>query len=244
MLTWTDENTFEIAGNRITLDYAHGGSERKSTANDFTMMKSREFLEHYLVLGPEGYKRVMELGVYQGGSFVFLDSILKPDKISAVEYSEIRIRALDNYVAQNGARAQIHYATSQDDVSALENIVRDDFSGQIDLVVDDASHFYEPSKISFQTLFPKLRPDGLYIIEDWTWSFQSLFQGPNAPWRDQNSLVNLVIDMMEDMALAPLIGAVEIYRPLIKIRRSSIKSDCASRVFARSGRRGRNIGLL
>jgi hypothetical protein len=38
-------------------------------------------------------------------------------------------------------------------------------------VIDDASHIYEPTRASFETLFPYLRPGGLYIIEDWQWSY-------------------------------------------------------------------------
>ena len=37
----------------------------------------------------------------------------------------------------------------------------------IDLVIDDASHLYVETKASFEELFPRLRPGGLFIIEDW-----------------------------------------------------------------------------
>jgi SAM-dependent methyltransferase len=47
--------------------------------------------------------------------------------------------------------------------------VATDFNGPLDLVFDDASHFYRFSKVSFETLFPLLRPGGLYVIEDWSW---------------------------------------------------------------------------
>src|ERR1700689_4875906 len=90
-LRWLDENSFEVGGNRITIDYAHGGSKRVSKINDFTMMKGPEFLTHYLSLAGGNHKRILELGLYQGGSFVFLDGLLKPDKISAVELSEFPV---------------------------------------------------------------------------------------------------------------------------------------------------------
>ncbi len=38
---------------------------------------------------------------------------------------------------------------------------------QINLVIDDASHLYQETKVSFETLFPLLRPGRLYVIEDW-----------------------------------------------------------------------------
>jgi hypothetical protein len=37
----------------------------------------------------------------------------------------------------------------------------------LDLVVDDASHLLVPSRSTCNALFPRLRPGGLYVIEDW-----------------------------------------------------------------------------
>ena len=241
-LNWIDQNTFEIGASRITLDYAPGGSLRASRANDFTMIKTKEFLNHYLMLAGGGYDRVLEVGVYQGGSFVFLDEILKPKKFSAIELSVAPVPALDAYVANAGGRCRLHYGTSQDDVEAVKRIVEADFGGQLDLVVDDASHFYEPTRATFQAVFPKIRPGGLCIIEDWSWSFESEFQGDDAPWRDQNALANLVIDLMEDMMMSPLIEAVEIHRPLLKVWRSS--AVVGPIPFAKTARRGRPSSLI
>ena len=37
----------------------------------------------------------------------------------------------------------------------------------LDLVLDDASHALDPTRASFEVLFPRLAPGGLYAIEDW-----------------------------------------------------------------------------
>jgi hypothetical protein len=37
----------------------------------------------------------------------------------------------------------------------------------LDLVIDDASHLLGPTRVSFEVLFPRLRPGGLYVLEDW-----------------------------------------------------------------------------
>ena len=37
----------------------------------------------------------------------------------------------------------------------------------IDLVIDDASHRLAETRSSFESLFPHVRPGGLFIIEDW-----------------------------------------------------------------------------
>ena len=53
---------------------------------------------------------------------------------------------------------------------ALASIVAKEFEGEpIDLVIDDASHLLEPTRASFEVLFPRLRTDGLFVIEDWAW---------------------------------------------------------------------------
>lgn len=240
-LNWLNDSSFEIGGYTITLDYAIGGSKIRSSDRDFTIMKARNFFDHYTVLKDENFKRVLELGVYQGGSLVFLDQFLKPDRFSSVELSAVPIPALDKYVAQNANRTRLYYGTSQDDVEALNRIVDEDFGGQLDLVVDDASHLYEQTKTSFKTLFPKLRPGGLYIIEDWSWGFEPAFQDPDNAWYGQPAPANLFIDLAEDMAMRQLIQHVHIERELIKIRRTM---NPVGELFESHARRGRAFNPL
>jgi cephalosporin hydroxylase len=241
MLRWKSSTDFVIGGYVMSMDYAHGGSQLKSEGDKFLLMKSKNFLEHYTSLAPEEYRKVLELGVYQGGSFVFLDQLLKPDRISAIELSTTPIPALDKYVSDNKDRARLYYGTSQDDAEKLRDIVRWDFDGQLDLVVDDASHFYEQTKASFMTLFPLVRPGGMYIIEDWCWSFQDDFQDPSHVWYPVASPSNLIIDLMEDMTRSGLILDVLVTRELLKIRRTNV---AAGPLMATQARRGRTYNLL
>ncbi|MGO4567251.1 class I SAM-dependent methyltransferase [Rhizobium sp. 2YAF20] len=240
-LTWNSNSDFEIGGYTLTMDYAHGGSKIKSENRRFLLMKAKNFIGHYTSLVPDECRKILELGVYQGGSFVFLDQLLRPDRISAIELSGAAIPALDQYVSDNKERARLYYETSQDDVSKLQEIVSKDFDGELDLVVDDASHFYEQTKTSFMTLFPLVRPGGMYIIEDWSWSFQDDFQDPNHDWYPIPSPANLIIDLMEDMTRSGLILDIQVTRELLKIRRSNA---VASRVMASQARRGRAYNLL
>lgn len=240
-LNWLNESSFEIGGYTITSDYAIGGSKIKSSERDFMIMKTRNFFDHYTMLKTEDFKKILELGVYQGGSFVFLDQFLKPEKFSAVEISTVPIPPLDKYISQNADRTKLYYGTSQDDVARLNEIVETDFGGSLDLVVDDASHWYEPTKISFRTLFPKLKPGGLYIIEDWSWSFEAAYQDVSNGWFGQAALINLIIDLCEEMAMRPLIQSVHVERELIKIRKAQ---GVAGEVFTSQARRGRGFTPL
>ncbi len=241
-MRWIDDTTFEMDGVKITLDYEHGGSKRRSEAADFTMMKTRGFLDYYALHRDEDFRRILEVGVYQGGSFVFLDKLFKPDRLSAIELSDQPIPALDAYVEKNQPRTRMHYATSQGDTERVAEIIEQDFGGVLDLVVDDASHFYELTKATFKTAFPRLRPGGLYIIEDWSWSFQQGFQAPDHPWANMNSLANLTIDVMEDMVLAGMIEDIAVSRPMMKIRRS--QAPVGGPVLEDNGRRGRSWTVL
>ena len=200
------------------------------------MMKTRGFLDHYLEHTGESFAHILEIGVYQGGSYVFLDQLFKPRKLTAVELVTQPIPALDAYVAREPDRTKLHYGVSQDDEAALGTIIDTDLGGTIDLVVDDASHFYDQTKASFRVAFPKLRAQGLYIIEDWSWSFQAPYQEPDHPWREVHSLANLVVDLMEEMELRHLIEEIKISPHMIKIRKSSAPTTA---VFTSSARRGR-----
>ncbi|EJL58088.1 Cephalosporin hydroxylase [Rhizobium sp. CF122] len=240
-LVWLDKATFQIGGQNITLDYEYGGSKRKSARSDFTMMKSRGFLDNYLQHKGEDFRRILELGVYQGGSFVFLDQVFNPERISAVELSDVPIPALDTYVASRNGKAKVHYGTSQDNVQRLGEIIAQDFGGELDLVVDDASHFYDQTKASFKVAFPKLRPGGLYIVEDWSWSFLNDYQQQDHPWAEHHSLANLAIDLMEEMALKRTIEDVVISAHMLKVRRSN---EAVTGVFETANRRNRPYQLL
>lgn len=240
-ITWLDSATFSVGGHKITMDYEYGGSRRESGQSDFTMMKSRSFLDQYLAHAREDFKHILELGIYQGGSFVFLNEVFKPERISGIELSEVRIPALDKYISEQQGRANLYYGTSQDNEARLAEIIESDFGGRLDLVVDDASHFYDQTKASLRTTFQKLRPGGLYIIEDWSWSFFDDYQAPDHPWAEHHSLANLAIDLMEEMALGSMVEEVIVSPHMIKVRRSREKS---SPVFVRENRRGREYKLI
>jgi len=235
-LHWETDKLFKLGDYSFTLDYGLGGSKRLSEDYNFTVMKTRGFFSHYEGLVDRGFKRILELGVYQGGSFAFLDQLLSPDRISAVELNTTPIPALDKYVAERADRARLYYGHSQDDVAFLEEIVAKDFGGELDLVVDDASHFYEQTRTAFKTLFPRLRPGGVYMIEDWSWSFESAFQDPSNAWYHIPSLTNLMVDLMEDMATGPLISDILVTRPMLTITRSAARSGTFLETHVRRGR--------
>ena len=94
------------------------------------------------------------------------------ERIVTVELSTARVEALDDYVEKHGLHDVLrpHHGVDQADRKRLASIVDEEFSGApLDLVIDDASHVYPESRASFETLFPRLRPGGLFLLEDWRW---------------------------------------------------------------------------
>jgi len=70
---------------------------------------------------------------------------------------------------------------SQTDVHVLENIIN--VIGEPDIIIDDGSHINEHVITSFEYLFPKLKQNGIYVVEDVQTSYWPDYGGA----RDQNS---------------------------------------------------------
>lgn len=116
-------------------------------------------------------RRIVELGIWDGGSVAFWFEYFDPERLVAVD---LQRRADRPYFARwaarrAGDRVRTHWATDQADRSRLREIVATEHDGELDLVIDDASHLYAETLSSFETLFPLLRPGGLFVIEDWNW---------------------------------------------------------------------------
>jgi hypothetical protein len=52
----------------------------------------------------------------------------------------------------------------QTDTSFLESVVQE--FGHFEVIIDDGGHSYKQQIVSFEHLFPKLTPGGLYFVED------------------------------------------------------------------------------
>lgn len=135
--------------------------------------KTSELLQSYIGLWDDlGPRRVVEIGIHLGGSTAMLCE-LGVERLVSVELSDVRVEALDRYIAERGVHDVVHpwYGVNQADRGRLAQIVTDEFGAEpLDLVVDDASHLYDESVASFEVLFPRLRPGGIYLLEDWRWN--------------------------------------------------------------------------
>lgn len=134
------------------------------------VVKPMDAVEAYRrLLGGHDRPRVVELGIAYGGSVALIALLADPRLMVAVELSEERSVLLDELIADRDLPVRLHYGTDQADEVRLTEIIEQELAGEpLDLVIDDASHRYPETIASFEVLFPRLRPGGQFIIEDWS----------------------------------------------------------------------------
>lgn len=137
----------------------------------FSIRKTRPQVERYLDLFSRfNPQTIVELGIRWGGSTIFLHAINQPEKLVAIDIEPEPAAELTSYIQARNLHSVVkpYYGIDQADREKVASILAHEFHDrQIDLVVDDASHLLRETRISFETIFPLLRPGGFYVIEDW-----------------------------------------------------------------------------
>jgi hypothetical protein len=117
----------------------------------------RFFWEHFHSLQDSEFT-LLEIGVYRGQSLEVWKEIYPKAKIYALDINPDCAQYADppRVKVTIGSQADPH--------------VLDDWLSQvtdpIDVIIDDGSHVMEHLRASFTHLFPKLRPGGVYVLED------------------------------------------------------------------------------
>jgi SAM-dependent methyltransferase len=211
---WTSESTFRTPNfsfNCSVSDYSG-----KSGKKEIALLKNRAFLDVYRKLATnEKIENVFEIGFFQGGMPLFLSDMIRPRKTVAVDRHPPSPE-LVSVLAEHKLNDSIELIGNIDqaDTKNLRKIIKSRFGDEdLDLIIDDCSHYYELTKGCFEELFGYLRPGGKYIIEDWGWT-----HWPGAPWQTKQShfngmpsMSNLVFEII--MAFASnkdLIASIEL----------------------------------
>lgn len=166
-LKWTVDNEIRVGDTTFRAIHDVGGP----AAGSLTVLKDRQLIETLeTIVGITQPRRILEIGCFLGGSAAMLATACPGATVVGVDLRPTPPTGLEEAVIDAGLdeRLSFHWATDQTDRGALERLLRDDFSGEpLDLVIDDASHLARPTLATFDILFPRLRPGGLYVIEDW-----------------------------------------------------------------------------
>lgn len=156
--------------------------------------------------------RLLELGVYKGGSLFLWRDYLERGVIVGLDLNPVK---LDD----PSGRIRV-YQGMQQDRALLDRIANENAPEGFDVIIDDCSHIGELTRISFWHLFDNhLKPGGLYVIEDWSASYwDTFFDG--APFRYVPKLkFNPILFRMRSMiahaqrslpALNPLLRAAKL----------------------------------
>jgi SAM-dependent methyltransferase len=160
-------DTFHVDGIEFVCKYLP-----ESTRDRFYIVKPLALVDRYRTLcsGPWDSGAIFELGIAEGGSTALLALLGRPTRLIAIDLEETPVQALTDFVADRhlGDAVRLHYGVDQADGAQLAAILDADLGeGQLDVVIDDASHELAPTRASFEVLFPRLRPGGWYVIEDW-----------------------------------------------------------------------------
>jgi predicted O-methyltransferase YrrM len=169
---WVSETKFIVDGLEFAGDLATYAE--RTTPERVVILKDVGLLQQYLeFFAPHSTGNILELGIWQGGSPLFYGLATDARKVVALDVKSPKPPALDEIIAQHrlADRVKLHFGVSQDDREKVSAIIDEEFGDEpIDLVIDDASHQYGFSRRAFEIIFPRLRPGGLYVIEDWQWA--------------------------------------------------------------------------
>lgn len=224
-LIWRDDR---MLLDDLVFRLEHTKSERWELGDDcFIFYKIKPLVDQYAHfwarLPAFRAERVLELGLWDGGSIAFWYELLRPRKHVGLDYAQRGDSAyFRRYVESRGLAENIatYWGVDQRDAARLRAIVRDELGGGLDLVIDDASHRYEATKISFEALFPLLRPGGMYILEDWAWAHWRGFLPRGHEWRFEPPLTRLIDELRAAAGSGlDLIASLTIYQGFAVVER-------------------------
>lgn len=164
-LTWEDD--FHLQVNDVCFQLSCDTEELRSgqsSGDSFLLGKPRHMVEKAVAIGQQQrMSKIFEMGILKGGSIVLYDQIYQPQRIVAIDHAPEPVDALTKYIAKRNKSNVIkpYYQISQADRSSMETILSSEFPhGDIDLIVDDASHYYVETREAFNISFPYLKEGG------------------------------------------------------------------------------------
>lgn len=174
-------------------------------------------------------KNMVELGIYDGGSLAFWAEYFHPQKIIGIDILQKNdSEYFTQYIQSKHRETNIstYWGVDQGDARKLREIAKTESLAPLDIVIDDASHQYALTKISFETLFPMLRPGGLYFIEDWAWGHWPDWQSPDHPWAKNIEPTRLIFEFVEAVGTSrAVIRSITINQGFVVVERGSAELD-------------------
>ena len=151
--------------------------KKQKDVESFILFKDKIILseyEKYFATYTGQVNNILEIGMWDGGSMALWYELLKPEKIVGIDIedkkdNEYFIKWKNDRLTKDNSLIKTFWNINQANKTALLDICKSELENNIDMIIDDASHVYDYTLASFETLFPLLKPGGIYIIEDWAW---------------------------------------------------------------------------
>ena len=134
----------------------------------------------------EDYKdsniNILEIGTYRGGFLFWLVDFFPNAQIIG---GDIKIPRNLESLLKYSDRIKFHQL-DQNNSESLKNVAK--IYNKFDIIIDDGCHQLQPTRNTFETLWEDVKPNGLYIIEDFLVGYKRnrRFEG----------MVNLITDIM------------------------------------------------
>ena len=142
------------------------------------------YYERHLATFRDKAFTLLEIGIFRGQSLRMWREYFPKARILGVDNRPQTLNSLPE-----GCEG---FIGDQTDPKFLGSVAKK--AGGFDVVIDDGGHYMKQQTVSFKNLFPHVRANGFYIIEDLATSFQPKFGGgpPGTPGRTLDMLKDLV----------------------------------------------------
>jgi cephalosporin hydroxylase len=229
MIEWQGKNLFSLQGVAFRTINSIAAETDAAKIQEVAVFKHPWMIDRYAKLFAALQPRnIFELGIKWGGSSAFLQLLADADKLVCIDIATTPAPMLTRFINEHRLedRLKPYYGIDQSDRNRLREIAAAEFaSTPLDLVLDDASHFLDESRASFNSLFPLLRTGGVYVIEDWPWAHAAshLPDDTRGLYPQREPLTKLIFEIV--MACPSTAGMIE----KIEIDRNSAaiwKGDC------------------
>lgn len=96
----------------------------------------------------------------------------------------------------------LRWTADPSDHASLRSVTSD---RDLDLIAYDSHKFYEPALSAFEALFPRLRENGVFVLDGWGWAHWpgDFWQSSQNPWWSRIALSNLVLQLTLACASKP-----------------------------------------
>lgn len=220
-IMWTSDTTFELEGTSYLCSPTGIDIAPRAAVDRFCLAKVRRSVEQYVELLDQLRPEVIvELGILEGASTALFADLCRPRRLVTIDNRPTNPK-LAAFIERRGYEGVIsaHGEIDQADRATVASILELELGPEpVDLVVDDASHRFEPTLGTFNLLFPRLRTGGVYVIEDWATGLKA--DGPVPMGPELRPLVDIVTEILRAKGRRPrLIGDVRVRSGWVEVER-------------------------